>query len=274
MKDLTYILQDEDYIKEATKFTRKNFIKQNRKLIAEYQQGKNPKPTLSTWKELKPILYEKQNGRCAICECKMYQRRSIDVEHFRPKAHYWWLAYNFKNYYIACAECNSTNKGEKFPIYKNIPRNNYEKRKNKEPILLINPYLENPYDYFIVVFGVHSASKKRVLMLEPRPPKKQTPISDIEQFKNRKAIKTIEVFNLNLNKYDSRKHYSQLEMFIDFYNQLYLLADKVLIAKKSKSQDALISLKNYWNRLKTEKSPIIHMGYTQLILKGYVDIRH
>ena len=39
-----------------------------------------------------------------------------DVEHFRPKSIYWWLAFAFDNYLFSCQICNQTFKGDRFPI--------------------------------------------------------------------------------------------------------------------------------------------------------------
>jgi hypothetical protein len=41
-----------------------------------------------------------------------------DVEHFRPKSHYWWLAYCYDNYVFACQLCNQSFKGDEFPVNK------------------------------------------------------------------------------------------------------------------------------------------------------------
>ena len=39
-----------------------------------------------------------------------------DVEHFRPKASYWWLGYSFDNYLFSCQVCNQLFKGDRFPV--------------------------------------------------------------------------------------------------------------------------------------------------------------
>jgi hypothetical protein len=39
-----------------------------------------------------------------------------DVEHYRPKSIYWWLAYCYDNYLVSCQICNEVFKRDKFPI--------------------------------------------------------------------------------------------------------------------------------------------------------------
>ena len=40
-----------------------------------------------------------------------------DVEHFRPKSKYWWLAYCYENYLYSCQMCNQRYKKAEFPIF-------------------------------------------------------------------------------------------------------------------------------------------------------------
>jgi uncharacterized protein (TIGR02646 family) len=50
-------------------------------------------------------------AKCCYCESIV----SLDVEHFRPKNHYYWLAYEWSNLLLACRKCNEL-KGTKFPL--------------------------------------------------------------------------------------------------------------------------------------------------------------
>lgn len=68
------------------------------------------------WKEAKEQLKIESNGKCAYCECHTEVVAHGDVEHFRPKSHYWWLAYCYENYNYSCQLCNQTHKGNKFTI--------------------------------------------------------------------------------------------------------------------------------------------------------------
>jgi hypothetical protein len=70
----------------------------------------------SVWKSAKPQLRRESNGKCAYCEAPTEVVAHGDVEHFRPKSVYWWLAYCYDNYLYACQLCNETHKGDKFTV--------------------------------------------------------------------------------------------------------------------------------------------------------------
>jgi uncharacterized protein (TIGR02646 family) len=56
------------------------------------------------------------HGRvCAYCQCDLPPNDPGDVEHFRPKLEYWWLAYEFRNYLLSCSRCNRNCKKSDFP---------------------------------------------------------------------------------------------------------------------------------------------------------------
>src|SRR5262245_11729008 len=67
------------------------------------------------WRECRPALFELFRGACAYCETPISQESSGDIELFRPETAYWWLAYDWENLYVTCAECNK-NKRDQFPI--------------------------------------------------------------------------------------------------------------------------------------------------------------
>jgi hypothetical protein len=73
------------------------------------------KPTV--WKAAKPQLKLETGGKCAYCESPTDTVAHGDVEHFRPKSKYWWLAYCYDNYVFACQICNQVHKGDEFPIH-------------------------------------------------------------------------------------------------------------------------------------------------------------
>jgi hypothetical protein len=58
------------------------------------------------WKDAKPQLQRETAGKCAFCETPTTAVYYGDVEHFRPKATYWWLAYCYENYLFSCRVCN------------------------------------------------------------------------------------------------------------------------------------------------------------------------
>lgn len=68
------------------------------------------------WKNAKYQLKLESNGKCAYCEADTQVVAHGDVEHYRPKSTYWWLAYTYDNYLFACQICNQTYKSDNFPI--------------------------------------------------------------------------------------------------------------------------------------------------------------
>lgn len=60
----------------------------------------------SRWKDAKPALQRDTSGKCAFCETPTTAVYYGDVEHFRPKSTYWWLAYCYENYLFSCRVCN------------------------------------------------------------------------------------------------------------------------------------------------------------------------
>ena len=72
-------------------------------------------------------LNEMFYSKCAYCEQKIFLDNAR-VDHFRPlngalgltalefsSEHYWWLAYEWDNFYYACNSCNQA-KGNRFPV--------------------------------------------------------------------------------------------------------------------------------------------------------------
>lgn len=79
----------------------------------------NTKPILfksAFWKTAKTQLKKESFGKCAYCEANTDVVAHGDVEHYRPKSIYWWLAYTYDNYLFACQICNQTYKSDNFPI--------------------------------------------------------------------------------------------------------------------------------------------------------------
>jgi uncharacterized protein (TIGR02646 family) len=70
------------------------------------------------WNEadVRGALYAMHGRVCVYCQCDLPQNDAGDVEHFRPKSIYWWLAYVFSNYFLRCSTCNRVRKREKFPL--------------------------------------------------------------------------------------------------------------------------------------------------------------
>jgi hypothetical protein len=132
----------------------------------------------SVWKKAKPQLLIESVDKCSYCEAPISAVSYGDVEHYRPKSKYWWLAYCVDNYLASCAICNQRFKKARFP-YRNskmrapIVRKNstdtylgnlsenlvpdpldtaevaaFETMHRDERPLLLNPYVDNPESFF------------------------------------------------------------------------------------------------------------------------------
>lgn len=95
-----------------------------------------------------------QGHVCAFCGQVLLRGNAGDVEHFRPKSAvdgaadhdgYWWLAYAFDNYLLACRTCNSSCKRTKFPIVDQAQRRTFATRVDRatEPRLLWDPCVDD-----------------------------------------------------------------------------------------------------------------------------------
>lgn len=136
----------------------------------------------SFWKQSKVQLLKETCGKCAYCETPTSVNQYGDVEHFRPKSKYWWLAYCYENYLVSCVACNQVYKKDFFLLRDNrkklrgpkikstftdakllqlaalltvdpvnnslgYPMTKFIKELSGEGSLLINPYFDNPATY-------------------------------------------------------------------------------------------------------------------------------
>jgi hypothetical protein len=92
--------------------------KKSELLVTSYYQAVNGKIEWDSgqWKPAKGALKQDSHGKCAYCEAPVAVVAHGDVEHFRPKSIYWWLAFAFDNYLFSCQICNQTHKADKFPV--------------------------------------------------------------------------------------------------------------------------------------------------------------
>lgn len=138
------------------------------------------------WTIAKKQLKKESFGKCAYCEANTHVAAHGDVEHYRPKSVYWWLAYTYDNYLYACQICNQTYKSDNFPIgaaakfaspkvlathsdliiqnlsgkispdpvdiQTNFTLEQYLKAHKKEKPFLLNPYFDDPTQYFAYEF--------------------------------------------------------------------------------------------------------------------------
>jgi uncharacterized protein (TIGR02646 family) len=82
--------------------------------------------------EIKTALKAETSGKCMYCEGYIGDVSYPHIEHFRPKSVYPNLTFDWENLGLGCQVCN-TYKNDVFD--ENLP--------------YINPYKENPDDYFI-----------------------------------------------------------------------------------------------------------------------------
>jgi len=77
--------------------------------------GQDPKLKFaSRWSVTKKQLIWETQDKCAYCESHTTAVAFGDVEHYRPKSVYWWLAYVYDNYLASCSICNQQFKSNAF----------------------------------------------------------------------------------------------------------------------------------------------------------------
>jgi len=59
-------------------------------------------------KTVRELLNKMFHGKCAYCESRIIAIYNGDIEHFRPKGRYYWLAADWENLLFACPFCNQT----------------------------------------------------------------------------------------------------------------------------------------------------------------------
>ena len=103
------------------------------------------KQTLYAHPDVKKKLLETHGGKCCYCEHTVTR---IDVEHYRPKSHYYWLVYEWTNLLAVCTTCNGK-KGARFQLRDEARRAlSHRHSLQDEAPMLINPAEEEPEDLF------------------------------------------------------------------------------------------------------------------------------
>lgn len=148
-------------------------------------------------KEVKDALKIIFNNKCAYCECKIDMGAHYDLEHFRPKTLYYWLAYEWTNFLLSCQICNRYCKNAKFPI---------KGKQVEKPPLSISNKLDNAE---CLILSKTLENEER-LLLHPAidDPKKHLRFladGNIEEL-SEQGKKSIEIYGLNRdNLIDARK---------------------------------------------------------------------
>lgn len=136
----------------------KQAVKQDRKMKFPKKYGS---------KQVKSVLKEIFYDKCAYCEQRISSSQFGDVEHFRPKSVYWWLALTWENLLLACEVCNTSYKSNNFPV--NGRRATKTSVLNREKYLLLDPLTEDPEEFIkyddaegVVIEAINSQASKRV----------------------------------------------------------------------------------------------------------------
>jgi uncharacterized protein (TIGR02646 family) len=98
--------------------------------------------------------------KCSFCESKV-ESHSRAIDHLRPKAgsigldgerspdHYWWLALDWRNLYLLCANC-SRSRGNRFPVRgQRAPLEAGWSALRDENALLLDPCWDNPEEHLV-----------------------------------------------------------------------------------------------------------------------------
>lgn len=111
--------------------------------------------------DVRGALHAMQGWVCAYCNRELDYDRRGQVDHFRPKSAtrrdfhrgYWWLAYEFSNYFLSCIFCNSAyTKGSRFLLELGAVHFGYEQHAQlaDEARLLVDP-ADDPVEDWIRV---------------------------------------------------------------------------------------------------------------------------
>ena len=206
-------------------------------------------------KEVKNLLKVIFNNKCAYCECKINIGAHYDTEHFRPKAFYYWLAYEWTNFLLSCQICNRDFKKAKFPVK--------AKRLEMHPLSNLTELDKNE-----CLISSKSLEEEGRLLLHPAldDPKKHLrflPDGNITELSD-EGKASIETYRLNrLPLVEERKKIVFKER--TFLNGKYLNAQISLDAIKECVHDVIFSLLHRMEHTANEP----YIGFTSTILENF-----
>jgi hypothetical protein len=217
---------------------------------------------INHWKVLKPTFVKVVSKHCPICSAASV-RYNGDIDHYRPKSLYKWLAYEFSNYILLCADCNRAYKRALFPIVGTKSTEETVNINDEQP-LIINPLIDNPFDYFklkLLSKGGSSVTNNMRIWLVPSS-------FDETSYEYKRAIATIEIFNLDNSRADKNNYSDRIILSRKVYNSLMDLAYKKIRYDANKNPK---SSKQYINQIKKTKEN--HGGsWLQFVLEGKFEI--
>ena len=146
-------------------------LKKNAELIEQHRERRPFEFQAQYWKTGKNSCVPRVPASAPIVEGPTEVVAYGDVEHFRPKSVYWWLAYCYDNHLFACQICNQGFKGDRFPVFgvrmrapkalaaancgpdplddsAGLTRAAFARAARREAPGLIDPYFEDPEPYF------------------------------------------------------------------------------------------------------------------------------
>ena len=190
------------------------------------------------WRDLKPHLSDLSHGKCWYSEA-VNGGADQDVDHFRPKSKYWWLAFEPTNFRLSCIVCNRRRhgggKGDSFPLVdetKRITTKSLLHQHLQENPKLLDP--TSPYDCALLWFDEDGSARPK------------SGIGDVDADRVKESV---DVLNI---KHSS--HVNGRRVVVDSVKR-HLEDAKLAFATFDTDQTQLIAFNNAWNSLKELCSP-------------------
>ena len=116
--------------------------KETQQVVALFERARGKKPRFKfrayRHPELIKTLEQLFCDKCAYCEMRYSSVGYLEVEHYRPKSHYYWLAAEWSNLLPSCKRCNN-GKLNKFPLADARKQARRKGQERQERPLLLNP---------------------------------------------------------------------------------------------------------------------------------------
>jgi len=190
-----------------------DFIEAKEKFVKNFTKNCSDENDCN-WSLFKQTFLNFSKNRCPICEDTL--NRYDDIDHYRPKkAGYEFLRCCCDNYMIMCSDCNRTHKYTSFPLDNDFVAIDKGSIDQEKPLLL-NPRIDNVFDYF----ELHFLRSGESLLLEIRPYRRL----DMQSYEYRRAKKTIEVYGLGYCKDNRKIDGCRINIFENHYEHLIDLA--------------------------------------------------
>jgi hypothetical protein len=247
----------DDWLKKSNEITTKL-----KEVTTDIDRKKIINDNSEHWKELKKWLEDINFGKCWYSEAKELVS-DYHVDHFRPKGKvvdidkkeiaegYWWLAFDWKNYRISGAICNSPHKGDDgitkgkwdyFPLHNNLkickcPTDDIE----DEIYLILDPC--NEEDVSLICFDESGYPFPTNYINPTEEEKKEWEYIRVEQ--------SIKILHLDYHKLiNARKElWNECKMKINEYiNDLKMYNENPSSTKKERLKNRLNEIKKYTER--------------------------